>query len=173
MLDDLELLSIKLFTLLNTFHQKWQLWCQLRRPGFESLNIIWQWEFFRRFPREARAAEVTICSSTFEDWFFQVQRPWKFINSQKLRKVNLLDDSARAKIKVVGDNFSQVCVGVLRSAIRVHIDRHWVGNTDSIRNLDNDALSKTAFHQGLCYPSGSVCGRSIDLFFFQKNVFVA
>ena len=73
-------------------------------------------------------------------------------------KVEIADDATRAKIEVLFDDFSQLSIShaFLDSSVRVHKDGKGVRNTDSVRQLNNDALAKLGGNKGLGAPTSGV-----------------
>ena len=52
-----------------------------------------------------------------------------------LKKETSPDNYARSKVKVVFNNLFKLCIGLLSSAICVHINRQGLSNSNSIRDL--------------------------------------
>lgn len=82
----------------------------------------------------------------------------------RLLEIELLDDDTGPQVPVVSDDFNQIEVGhLLAGTVGVDVDGQGLGDSDSVRELDESSSSETGGDQGLCDPSGSVSGRSVDL----------
>jgi hypothetical protein len=80
--------------------------------------------------------EMTVRSRSAVDWLLEAE---------------LLDDDTRAKIKVGTDDVDNLLVGLLASTVGIDKDGEWLGNTDSIRELDECTTSETSVDQRLGY----------------------
>ena len=54
-----------------------------------------------------------------------------------------LTNDTRPEVPVVADDLHELLVRHLASAVRVDVDREGLGNTDSVRELDERAARKT------------------------------
>lgn len=79
-----------------------------------------------------------------------------------LLEVEVLDDDSGLEREVGVDDGNELLVRLGRSSVRVDEDRERLGDTDGIRELDEDSLGETGGNEGLGDPSGSVGGRSSD-----------
>ena len=80
-----------------------------------------------------------------------------------LRKIELLDDDTRAKIKVVKNDLNELVGVALRCAIRVNVDRQRLSDTNGVRELDKGTAGQASSDERLCDPAAKVSGRTIDL----------
>lgn len=80
-----------------------------------------------------------------------------------LGKIKLLNDDTGLHVEVVTDNLDQLLGGLLRCAVGVDVDRQRLGNTDSVRQLDESAAGQTSGDQRLGNPATEVSGRAVDL----------
>jgi len=78
-------------------------------------------------------------------------------------EVQVLDDAARTQVEVVLDDLQQLLLGVLGGAVVKHSDRNGLCHADGVRHLYSGALANFASNQGLCYPTGGVSCRSVNL----------
>jgi len=79
-------------------------------------------------------------------------------------EVEFLDESTRTKIPVVADDVDELSVGLLLGgSVRVDVDRQRLGDTDSVRELDNTSAGEAGGDERLCDPSCGVCAGSVDL----------
>jgi len=100
------------------------------------------------FPSEALATEVTVGRRFLVDGVLEAE---------------LLDDLAWPEVEVVLDNLEQFHFGFGRGAVAEDGDGEGFGDTDGIRDLDEDAFAKTGLDEGLGDPSGGISGGSVDL----------
>jgi hypothetical protein len=80
-------------------------------------------------------------------------------------KVQVTNDAARSKIKVLLDNFRQISIRhtLFHSAVRVNKDTEWVRNTDRITELNKSTSAQFVCDKTFRNPTGSVGTRTINL----------
>jgi hypothetical protein len=81
---------------------------------------------------------------------------------RELKAGELTDDSG-SEVPVVSDNLDELGIRLGSGSVRVDVDGKGLCDTDSVRELDQSSSSKTSGNEGLCDPSSSVGGRSVDL----------
>lgn len=88
-----------------------------------------------------------------------------FSNYQITRKMNsyLLNNHARAKIKVIFNNLQELIFTLLASSIREHCDWQGFSNSNSVGDLDKSTTAQTCCYKRLGNPPSSICTRSVDL----------
>ena len=81
------------------------------------------------------------------------------------QEVELLDDVARAEVEVLLHNADEVLISesFLYGSIGFNMDGERVGQTDGVRNLDEDSVAEASCYQGLGNISTVVGSRSVDL----------
>ena len=75
------------------------------------------------------------------------QKSWKFVPCENVSPMYWIetspDDYARSKVKVVFNNLLKLCIGLLSSAICVHINRQGLSNSNSIRDLRKEQQTRS------------------------------
>jgi hypothetical protein len=101
-------------------------------------------------PREIGivASKVTVVGGLLVDWTTQVE---------------LADDCSGAQVKVLVDQREKLVVALLASAVGVDVHRQWLGHTDGVRHLHQDAVDQTGSDQRLGDPARSIGARAVDL----------
>lgn len=110
-------------------------------------------EGFRSFPGEVRVAldsEVTKAGGLLVDGSTELE---------------LLDDVTRAEVEVLANNASEelVILSTLNGAVGVDPDAEWVSQSNSVRNLDTNAMAEFGVYKRFSNKSGEVGSGSIDL----------
>ena len=72
-------------------------------------------------------------------------------------------DDTGPEVEVLADNFDELLIRNLASAVRVDVDRERLGDTDGVRELDKGTTGKTSSDQRLGDPSSGVGSRTINL----------
>ena len=81
----------------------------------------------------------------------------------RLPQVELLDDHARAQVKVLLDDLDELRVALAAGAVRVDVDGQRLGDTDDVGELDERAAAEARGDEGLGDPARGVRGRAVDL----------
>lgn len=66
-----------------------------------------------------------------------------------LLQAKLLDDDTGAEIPVVADDLDELSVSLLAGAVGVDVDGEGLGNTDGVRELDEDAAGEASSDERL------------------------
>lgn len=99
-------------------------------------------------PGEALVGEVAVLGGLVVDGVGQVE---------------LLDDDTGAEIEVVVDDVNKLVGGLVGGTVGLDEHGEGLGDTDSVRQLDECAASKLSVHERLGDPAGKVGGRAVDL----------
>jgi len=78
-------------------------------------------------------------------------------------ELEVLDDSARAKVEVLFDDLQQLLLALRRRAVAENGNGEGLGDTDGVGDLDQNALAESSLDEGLGDPAGGVGGGAIDL----------
>uniref|UniRef100_A0A182IV73 Uncharacterized protein n=1 Tax=Anopheles atroparvus TaxID=41427 RepID=A0A182IV73_ANOAO len=105
-------------------------------------------QLLRLLPREAGTSEVTVGTGALVERSAQLQ---------------VLDDSARAKIEIVRHDLQQLLLTVLRSAVIEYCDGQRFSQADGVRHLHQATAADARLHKRLGDPAGCISSRSIDL----------
>ena len=105
-------------------------------------------ELLGLLPRELGSAKVTTGSGS------------KVLG---LLEAEVLDNDTGTEVEVVADDGDELLVGLLTSAVRVDEHGKRVGDTNGVRELNEDTAGEASGNEGLGNPSGSVSGGSVDL----------
>ena len=82
----------------------------------------------------------------------------------RLLEVELLDNDTGPQVPVVSNDLYQVEIRhLLSGTVSVNVDAEGLGDSDSVRKLDESSSSETSGDERLGDPSGGVSGRSVDL----------
>ena len=82
----------------------------------------------------------------------------------RLLEVELLDNDTGPQVPVVSNDLYQVEIRhLLSGAVGVNVDTEGLGDSDSVRKLDESSSSETSGDERLGDPSSGVGGRSVDL----------
>ena len=81
----------------------------------------------------------------------------------RLSQIQLLDNDTGTQVEVVTDDLDQLSRSLLRSAVMVDVDGEGLGNTDGVRQLDEDTTAEASSHQRLGNPTSDVGSRAVNL----------
>lgn len=80
-----------------------------------------------------------------------------------LLEVKSLDNDSWAEVPVGADDLDELRVGLLAGTVGLDEDGEGLGDTDGVRELNEDAAGEASGDEGLGDPTGSVGGRTVDL----------
>jgi hypothetical protein len=80
-----------------------------------------------------------------------------------LLEVESLDNDSWAEVPVGADDLDEVRVRLLAGTVGLDEDGERLGNTDGVRELDEDAAGEAGGDKGLGDPTSGVGGRTVNL----------
>jgi len=111
-----------------------------------SFSFSLKRELLGVFPREALATEMTVSGGLLVDGVLQLE---------------VLDDSAWAEVEVLLDDIQKLLLALCRRTVAEDGDGEWLGDTDGVGDLDQDASAESGLDEGLGDPAGGVGGGAI------------
>jgi len=96
------------------------------------------------------SSEVTEGSCFLENWSFQLE---------------FLYNHSWSEVEIVLGNSNKVCVGhtFFDGTVWINMDRKWISESDSVRNLNQNSMGETIGNQRFSDISSIISSRSIDL----------
>ena len=81
----------------------------------------------------------------------------------RLREIQLLDNDAGPKVKVLVNDVHQLVAGLVAGAIGLNEDAEGLGDTDGIGKLHERAAGEAAVNDGFGDPAGKIGSRAVYL----------
>lgn len=78
-------------------------------------------------------------------------------------EIKILDNDTRAEIKVVANDFDKLFLRPVGSTVGLDEDGKRLGDTDGVRELDENTAGDTSGDERLCDPASGVGSRAINL----------
>lgn len=89
-------------------------------------------------------------------------------------KVEITEEATRPKVEVVVNDLHNLLIRLAGAHLPrpkgIHVDGQWVGNTDRVRELNEDAVAQASMHERLGHPAACVGGGAIHLDWDGKAV---
>merc|ERR1712168_630386 len=111
-----------------------------------SFSFSLKRKLFGVLPREAVATEMTISGGLLVDGVLQLE---------------VLDDSAWAEVEVLLDDIQKLLLALCRRTVAEDGDGEWLGDTDGVGDLNQDASAESGLDEGFGDPAGGVGGGTI------------
>merc|ERR1712168_1522379 len=111
-----------------------------------SFSFSLKRKLFGVLPREAVATEMTISGGLLVDGVLQLK---------------VLDDSAWAEVEVLLDDIQKLLLALRRRTVAEDGDGEWLGDTDGVGDLHQDASAESGLDEGFGDPAGGVGGGTI------------